>query len=89
MNVKIELQIRGMHCASCSANVEKALNKIDGVSKAAVNLATEKATFFYDVQIVDLSAIKQAIEKDIPIDEVRIGDIIVINRVRRYQSTAK
>ena len=83
------LTIGGMTCAARSARVERTLGRLEGVENASVNLATEKATFFYDVQIVDLSAIKQAIEKDIPIDEVRIGDIIVINRVRRYQSTAK
>jgi Cu+-exporting ATPase len=38
------LQIGGMTCASCVARVEKALLKVPGVSAAAVNLATEKAT---------------------------------------------
>ncbi|WP_392561179.1 heavy metal translocating P-type ATPase [Orbus sturtevantii] len=35
--------IEGMSCASCVSRVEKALNKIDGVVDATVNLATEKA----------------------------------------------
>lgn len=39
-----ELAIEGMTCASCVARVEKALAKVAGVSKASVNLATEKAT---------------------------------------------
>ncbi|WP_373683676.1 copper-translocating P-type ATPase [Acinetobacter sp. YH1901134] len=39
----IELNIDGMTCASCVARVEKALNAVDGVSKATVNLASEKA----------------------------------------------
>jgi copper chaperone CopZ len=38
------LRIGGMTCASCVARVEKALRKVPGVSAAAVNLATEKAT---------------------------------------------
>ncbi|MBW3086741.1 Copper-exporting P-type ATPase [Austwickia sp. TVS 96-490-7B] len=37
-----ELLIGGMTCSSCSARVERKLNKIDGV-QATVNLATEKA----------------------------------------------
>ncbi|MFZ5708481.1 MAG: heavy metal translocating P-type ATPase [Pseudomonadota bacterium] len=39
-----ELAIAGMTCASCVAHVEKALNSVPGVTSAAVNLATERAT---------------------------------------------
>ncbi|OTG79442.1 copper-translocating P-type ATPase [Acinetobacter sp. ANC 5054] len=39
----IELNIEGMTCASCVARVEKALNAVEGVTRANVNLATEKA----------------------------------------------
>ena len=40
----LKLDILGMTCASCSARVEKALNKVAGVLDASVNLATEQAT---------------------------------------------
>jgi len=40
----LELDIKGMTCASCVTRVEKALAKIPGVSSASVNLATERAT---------------------------------------------
>jgi Cu+-exporting ATPase len=40
----LTLAITGMTCASCSARVEKALNKVPGVLEASVNLATEQAT---------------------------------------------
>jgi Cu+-exporting ATPase len=39
----VDLAISGMTCASCSARIERKLNKIDGV-EASVNLATEKAS---------------------------------------------
>ena len=39
---EVDLAITGMTCASCSARVEKKLNRLDGV-EASVNLATEKA----------------------------------------------
>ncbi|MGV1768844.1 heavy metal translocating P-type ATPase [Agrobacterium vitis] len=39
-----ELDIDGMNCASCVRRVEKALVAVPGVSSAAVNLATERAT---------------------------------------------
>jgi Cu+-exporting ATPase len=38
----IHLQISGMTCAACSGRIEKALNKLPGVT-ASVNLATETA----------------------------------------------
>ena len=40
--------VGGMTCASCVANIEKALAKVPGVISANVNLATEKATVEYD-----------------------------------------
>ncbi|GAA3524969.1 heavy metal translocating P-type ATPase [Amycolatopsis ultiminotia] len=39
----VELNVTGMTCAACSARVERALNKIEGV-RASVNYATERAT---------------------------------------------
>ncbi|MGI6648835.1 MAG: heavy metal translocating P-type ATPase [Bacillota bacterium] len=54
---KIELKIKGMACAACVARVEKGLNKLAGVEKASVNLATETATVEYlptEVVVEDL-----------------------------------
>jgi len=53
---KIVLPVKGMHCASCVARVEKALNDVSGVVSAAVNLASEKATIEYieGTEIVDM-----------------------------------
>lgn len=39
----IDLAIEGMTCASCVSKVEKALNAVPGVTRASVNLATERA----------------------------------------------
>ena len=40
--------IEGMNCASCAAHVEKAAAKVEGISFASVNLATERLTVSYD-----------------------------------------
>lgn len=40
---EITFDIEGMHCAGCSAAVEKAASKAEGVTDARVNLATNKA----------------------------------------------
>ena len=44
---KVEMPIVGMTCAACAQANEKALDKLDGVISANVNLATEKATINY------------------------------------------
>jgi copper chaperone CopZ len=41
---KAIIKIEGMHCTSCSGNVEKALSKISGVKNIKVNLLFNKAT---------------------------------------------
>ncbi|RQU76623.1 Cu(2+)-exporting ATPase [Burkholderia cenocepacia] len=59
----IELDIDGMTCASCVSRVEKALAKVSGVTRASVNLATERATVdaSNDVSAAQLvDAVKQA-----------------------------
>lgn len=61
--VTTTLKIEGMTCAACSARVEKALQKTDGVISASVNLTTEKASVEYDPAQVDEAALAQAIEK--------------------------
>ncbi|WP_082745193.1 heavy metal translocating P-type ATPase [Burkholderia savannae] len=58
-----EFDIDGMTCASCAGRVEKALSHLPGVTRATVNLATEKATVDADAhldaaQLVD--AVKRA-----------------------------
>jgi len=62
-NNTVTIPIGGMTCAACVRRVEKAISGLDGVVKASVNLATEKATVEYDSTKIRLSAIKQAIEK--------------------------
>jgi Cu+-exporting ATPase len=52
-----------MTCAACSARVEKAIAKLEGVESSVVNLATEKATVVYNPDMIRVSAIKGAIEK--------------------------
>ena len=39
----LDLSIQGMTCASCVLRVEKALSAVPGVTRATVNLATERA----------------------------------------------
>ena len=60
---RAELGVEGMTCASCSAAVERALKKLDGVAEPSVNLATNRAAFSYDPTRVKLAQIREAISK--------------------------
>ncbi|MDU6912265.1 MAG: heavy metal translocating P-type ATPase, partial [Streptococcus salivarius] len=53
--------VNGMTCASCVANVENAVNKLDGVDKAVVNLTTEKMSVDYAGDKVSPEAIEKAV----------------------------
>ena len=57
----IDLQITGMHCASCSARLEKVLNQLPEVA-ATVNIATEKAHIDYNPKQTDLDALIKAVQ---------------------------
>ncbi|MFA4837648.1 MAG: heavy metal translocating P-type ATPase, partial [Dehalococcoidia bacterium] len=50
---KIEIPVSGMTCAVCALNIEKGLSRMEGVRKAAVNFATEKAVVSYDPEKTD------------------------------------
>ena len=56
----VELQITGMHCASCSARLEKSLNQLPQVT-AVVNIATEKASVTFDAAHIPLETIIDAV----------------------------
>jgi Cu+-exporting ATPase len=60
--VKIDLKLKGMSCAACAARIEKKLNKTEGIKKAVVNFATEKASVEYDSSRVKVSDIIKAVE---------------------------
>src|SRR3989344_9489801 len=62
MQNKLELDVRGMHCASCVLKVEKAIKKVPNVLNANVNLATEKATVSYQGDL-DLKQVKKEVQK--------------------------
>jgi P-type Cu+ transporter len=59
---KAEFDITGMTCAACATRIEKGLNKLNGVSKANVNLALEKATVEYNPSALSKNEIIQKVE---------------------------
>lgn len=59
---KLDLNIEGMTCASCSGRIEKKLNKMEGVVKAVVNLSSETARVEYIPGTTSPAEIISAIE---------------------------
>jgi P-type Cu+ transporter len=59
---RADLRVGGMTCAACVARVEKGLVRVPGVSRAAVNLATERATVHYDPSVTSVLDIIKAVE---------------------------
>lgn len=55
------LTITGMHCASCANAVEKSISKLEGVTSASVNIATEKLTVEFDEKKMNIDTIKNAV----------------------------
>lgn len=58
---KLKLTIEGMHCASCAANIERAVKKVKGVKDVVVSLMTHKC--FIEIENADEEEIKKAIKK--------------------------
>lgn len=54
--------IEGMTCASCAQTVEKTVNKLAGVEKATVNLASEKMNVNFDDNILSREDIINAVQ---------------------------
>lgn len=57
------LNVEGMTCGHCKMSVEGALNKIDGVSVAEVNLEDGSVNVSFDESKVNVGAMKEAIEE--------------------------
>ena len=78
------LPIGGMSCASCAARIERNLKKLNGVTDAAVNFGTEKASVEYIPSLVDLPAIKKTIiDTGYSVIEVEEKNLLSVDREMR------
>lgn len=59
---KRTLAIGGMHCASCQQIIEMAMGEVEGITKANVNLANERAVVEYDADVISLGDIIKLVE---------------------------
>ena len=71
--MKKTIPVVGMACSACSANVEKKLNSLAGISSASVSLPGRSALIDYDPTTISLEKMKQAVN-DIGYDLVIEND---------------
>ncbi|MFC1533157.1 heavy metal translocating P-type ATPase [Thermodesulfobacteriota bacterium] len=63
-SASVEFPVTGMTCANCAMTIERTLNKkVQGVERASVNFATERATVDYIPSVTNIDEIIAAIEK--------------------------
>ncbi|GAB4477099.1 MAG: heavy metal translocating P-type ATPase [Anaerolineales bacterium] len=59
----IQIPIRGMDCAECTRHVHRAISALEGIYSVEVFLSSEKAVILLDPSRVDLTNIRQAVQK--------------------------
>ena len=73
MNIKFK--IKGLDCANCAAELERALRKIEGIKNATISFMAERMELEYDEARKEeiLQNVKKVIKKeepDVTIEEV-------------------
>lgn len=85
-----QFPVTGMSCASCAANIEKKLSRIEGVANVSVNLASEVVSVKYDPSVVTPEGLKEnviSIGYDLITDEEgKAEGNTGSNKLSRYRS---
>ena len=86
---KRTIPVIGMACASCSANVERKLNSLGGVTSASVSLPGRSALVEYDPKTISLQKMKDeingigydlVIEEDRSVTEILRREYVLLRR---------
>lgn len=65
---KYKFKIKNLDCANCANELERAIEKIDGVDKVNINFITEKMELEYDDKNEEeiLKKVKKVIKREEP-----------------------
>ncbi|SNR70743.1 heavy-metal-associated domain-containing protein [Lutibacter flavus] len=75
--MRLNYKISGMTCDGCRTNVEKALNNVNGVEKATVNLKNEEAIIEMEKQIpIEIFQKEISNKYTIKIKELKVTEIV-------------
>ena len=66
--MKVKFKIKGIDCANCAAELERAIQKIDGVTDASLSFMTEKLVMEIEDDRKDevLKNLKKVVKKEEP-----------------------
>ena len=66
--MKSTYKIKGIDCANCAAQLENAINKVEGVQNASISFMAERMVIEYDEQNKEeiMKKIKKVIKKEEP-----------------------
>ena len=66
--MKVKFKIKGIDCANCAAELERAMQKIDGVTEASLSFMTEKLVMEIEDDRKDevLKNLKKVVKKEEP-----------------------
>lgn len=73
--MKVKFKIKGLDCANCAAELERAIQKIEGVDEASISFMTEKLIIEFNDNkkeevIEQLKKVIKKEEPDVTIQEV-------------------
>ena len=73
--MRLKFKIKGLDCANCAAELERVIQKLDGVESANISFITQKMELEYDETRKEeiIQAVKKVIKKeepDVTIEEV-------------------
>ena len=66
--MKSTYKIKGIDCANCAAQLENAINKVEGVQNASISFIAERMIIEYDEQNKEeiMKKIKKVIKREEP-----------------------
>ncbi len=73
--MKVKFRIKGLDCANCAAELERAIQKVEGISEASISFITEKLIIECKEQekeeIIDkIRKVIKKVESDVKIEEL-------------------
>ena len=73
--MKCDFRMKGLDCANCAAELERAINKVKGVKKATISFMSEKMTIELEEEDKDtiMKDVERVIRKEEP--DVTIKEI--------------
>lgn len=66
--MKVKFKIKGIDCANCAAELERAIQKIDGIDSASLSFMTERLVIELDDKRKEevLERLKKVVKKEEP-----------------------